>query len=451
MNLICGINPVLEALGAGTRHFDRLLVAKGLRNRRISEAIHKATHLAVPLRFETRETLDRMAGEVPHQGIIAVVSAKPTMSLESLLEGVKEPALLMVLDGVEDPRNLGAILRTAEAAGVDGVLLPERHSAGLSETVGRASAGALEHVKVARVGNLVQALEALKARGVWVVGFDAAGRERWDGVDMKRPVALVVGGEGRGMRRLVREHCDHLVSIPLFGHITSLNVSVAAGVALYEAVRQRGKVPSFVRPIPARPATSPQVVGPRADDGEADPGALRPQVASTTGDSDDHEPGENHFSIELHEEAAWAGPTILKAIEHRPGPRHLRRRDRDRDRGRGHERHEGGGPRDVPRDGQAPDEPRQERRDGNREERRGRRRRRRGRRGPGEAPGPGGPGARSHGGPGAQDPGEAGPYVPPAGDGPSPGPEIQANGAGPGGQGTPGDGRRRRRRRRRRH
>ncbi|HEY7516299.1 MAG TPA: 23S rRNA (guanosine(2251)-2'-O)-methyltransferase RlmB, partial [Vicinamibacteria bacterium] len=317
MNLICGINPVLEALGAGTRHFDRLLVVKGLRNRRISEAIHKATHLSVPLRFETRETLDRMAGEVPHQGIIAVVSAKPAMSLESLLSGVKDPALLVVLDGVEDPRNLGAILRTAEGAGVDGVLLPERHSAGLSETVGRASAGALEHVKVARVGNLVQAIEALKARGIWVVGFDASGKERWDAVDMKRPVALVVGGEGRGIRRLVREHCDHLVSIPLFGHIASLNVSVAVGVALYEAVRQRGKVPSHVRPIPVRPAVAPQVLGPGADDAEADPGASFPRAAAAP-DSDD-EPAESRFHIELHEEAAWAGPTMLKAIEQRPG------------------------------------------------------------------------------------------------------------------------------------
>ena len=203
-----------------------------------------------------RETLDRMAGGVPHQGIIAVVSEKPVLSLESLLETARDPALVVVLDGVEDPRNLGAILRTAEAAGADGVLLPERHSAGLSETVGRASAGALEHVQVARVGNLVQALEALKARGVWVVGFDAAGTERWDAVDLGRPVALVLGGEGRGIRRLVREHCDHLVSLPLFGHVGSLNVSVAAGIALYEVVRQRGAVPSDVRPIPARPAAA---------------------------------------------------------------------------------------------------------------------------------------------------------------------------------------------------
>ena len=272
MNLICGINPVLEALTAGARHFDRLLVVKGLRSRRLSEAIRRATLLGIPLRFEMRETLDRMSAGVPHQGVIAVVSEKPVLSLEGLLDTANDPALLVVLDGVEDPRTLGAILRTAEAAGASGVVLPERHSAGLSETVARASAGALEHVKVARVGNLVQALEALKARGVWVVGFDAAGTERWDAVDLARPVALVLGGEGRGIRRLVREHCDHLVSIPHFGHVASLNVSVAAGVALYEAVRQRRAVPSIVRPIPARAAVS-HIVGPSPEDEETDPGA----------------------------------------------------------------------------------------------------------------------------------------------------------------------------------
>ena len=165
MDLICGINPVLEALAAGTRHFDRLLIVKGLRNRRVSEAIRRATQLGIPLRFETRETIDRRSGGIPHQGIIAVVSAKSALSLDALLESTRTPALLVVLDGVEDPRNLGAIVRTAEAAGADGVVLPERHSAGLSETVARASAGALEHVRVARVGNLVQALTALKAGG----------------------------------------------------------------------------------------------------------------------------------------------------------------------------------------------------------------------------------------------------------------------------------------------
>ncbi len=328
MNLICGINPVIEALSAGTRHFDRLLVVKGLRSRRLSEAIGRATRLGIPLRFEMRETLDRMAGGVPHQGLIAVVSAKPVLSLEHLLESARDPALFVALDGVEDPRNLGAILRSAEAAGADGALLPERHSAGLSETVGRSSAGALEHVRVARVGNLVQALETLKARGVWVVGFDATGRERWDAVDLTRPVCLVLGGEGRGIRRLVREHCDHLVSIPHFGHVNSLNVSVAAGIALYEAVRQRGTVPSPVRPIPTRPAPDPQVVGPRPDDEESDPGAppappiTEPVGGLTPEDPGDHGPEPASLPhVDIHgEEVAWGqGPTVLKPVSSRRG------------------------------------------------------------------------------------------------------------------------------------
>ena len=433
MNLICGINPVLEALAAGTRHFDRLLIAKGLRSRRLSEAIRRATHLGIPLRFEMRETLDRMAGGVPHQGIIAVVSEKPVLSLESLLEGTHPPALLVVLDGVEDPRNLGAILRTAEAAGAGGVVLPERHSAGLSETVARASAGALEHVPVARVGNLVQALEELKARGVWVVGLDAAGNERWDAVDLTRPVALVLGGEGRGIRRLVREHCDHLVSIPHFGHVGSLNVSVAAGVALYEAVRQRRAVPSLVRPIPARPAPAPRIVGPAPDDTETDPGArpLAPPGASDLepdGDQpDDGDEGPVPVThVDPHDDVAWGqGPTILKSV----GFNRVRRPNGRR--GKGRRRPGGGAPplRDRPQgpppgDPGAPPAP-PPRRKG---------RRRRGRREPGE---PGGARPREPGAPG--------------GDGASSGPSPGASPSVPPSQGErPGGGDRRRRRRRRR-
>jgi len=436
MNLICGINPVLEALSAQSRHFDRLLIVKGLRSRRLSEAIRRATGLGVPLRFEMRETLDRMAGGVAHQGIIAVVSEKPVLSLEGLLETARDPALLVVLDGVEDPRNLGAILRTAEAAGADGVLLPERHSAGLSETVGRSSAGALEHVKVARVGNLVQALDALKARGVWVVGYDAAGSERWDAVDLTRPVALVLGGEGRGIRRLVREHCDHLVAIPHFGHVGSLNVSVAAGVALYEAIRQRRAVPSVVRPIPARPQAH-QIVGPSADDAEADPGA-RPaaQPADEGLAEDDAGSGEaSVHHVDLHDDVAWGqGPVILKPVGFdRPQRRDDRRRKGRRHRPHGHDQR----PPQPPRsDGGASSPGGAElRADG--EMRRGRRRRRRGRRDgqPGGPPQGGGP-APSAGAP-AESRGEGSP----AGPG-----EPRPHGGPPEGG---GGGRRRRRRRRR--
>jgi 23S rRNA (guanosine2251-2'-O)-methyltransferase len=336
MNLICGINPVLEALSAGMRHFDRLLVVKGIRNRRVSEAMARASQMGVPLRFEARETLDRMAAGLPHQGVIAVVSPKPVMPLEDLLGAAHDPALLVVLDGVEDPRNLGAILRSAEASGADGVLLPDRHNAGLSETVGRASAGALEHVKVARIGNVAQAIESLKARGFWVVGFDAEGKERWDAVDYKRPVAIVLGGEGRGIRRLVRERCDHIVSLPLFGHVASLNVAVVAGIALYEAVRQRGVVPSHVRPIPLKRLHSPEPnVGPGPEDREHDPGQhsqSAPDHALQPGDDGHGEIVEEEpvTFAGIHEEVAWAGPTIVRPIERRHGRRRDQARSPDR-------------------------------------------------------------------------------------------------------------------------
>ena len=434
MNLICGINPVIEALIASTRHFDRLLIVKGLRSKRLSEAIRRATKLGVPLRFEMRETLDRMAGGVAHQGIIAIVSEKPVLSLESLLDSAREPALVVVLDGVEDPRNLGAILRTAEAAGADGVMLPERHSAGLSETVSRASAGAIEHVRVARVGNLVQALEALKARGIWVVGFDAAGSERWDAVDLTRPVALVLGGEGRGIRRLVREHCDHLASIPHFGHIGSLNVSVAAGIALYEAVRQRRAVPSGVRPIPARPQAQ-QIVGPAPDDAETDPGARPAQPMGgddSAGDGVSDVAAASVRHVDLSDDVAWGqGPVILKPVgfdrphrvddRHRKGRRHRPGQER---RGpppavtaKGNESREGTEGREGP-PGSAP-------------ERKGRRRRRRGRRD--GAPGAGPP-------PSAADKG-----------GPASGGSADPQRPGPPDGAPPGAGSVKRRRRRRRH
>jgi len=461
MNLICGINPVVEALHAGSRHFDRLLVVKGLRNRRVSEAIAHASRLGIPLRFEPRETLDRMAGGIPHQGLIAVVSAKPVVTMDTVLDEARTPALVVVLDGVEDPRNLGAILRTADAAGVDGVLLPERHSAGLSETVSRASAGGIEHVKVARIGNVSQAIDTLKERGFWIVGFDASGTERWDAVDYKRPIAIVLGGEGRGIRRLVRERCDHLVSLPLFGHVGSLNVSVAAGVALYEVIRQRGAVPSHVRPIPAKPAGPARVVGPRDDDGEHDPGDTAPARAAyaPAGEDDfESEPAATALEIDDPDRPAWnTGPTVLAAVRGRGasgGPRRppLRRgkrrgppdgRPRDggprgperADEGRGPEAVEAGGiPADRPQNG-AP---------GPRDKRR--RRRKRGGAGPrpngGPNGGPGGGEPRQDAGGGPPPEGGSGPVD--GASGPVSGGEGQPSGPRPGGRG-------RRRGRRRRH
>jgi 23S rRNA (guanosine2251-2'-O)-methyltransferase len=375
VDLICGINPVIEALSAATRHFDRILVVKGLRNRRVSEAIGRATRMGIPLRFEGRETLDRMAGGVPHQGLIAVVSAKAATTLETVLADARTPGLVVVLDGVEDPRNMGAILRTCEAAGADGVLLPDRHSAGLSETVARASAGALEHVRVARIGNVASALETLKAAGYWVVGFDAAGGERWDAIDYGRPVALVLGGEGRGIRRLVRDRCDHLASLPLFGHVSSLNVSVAAGVALYEVIRQRRAQPSHVRPIPPRPSVAARgIVGPSVDDTEADPGRTEP-AAITYGEDEGDELDPTLSIVQIHEEAAWAGPTVLKPVAFRHG----------RGRPHGEHRREPAAGARAPQAAHGPPQPPQ-RGEGEGRENGGARRRRRRRRRPGEPP-----------------------------------------------------------------
>ena len=382
MNLICGINPVMEALTAGSRHFDRLLVVKGIRNQRVSEAIARASQMGIPLRFEPRETLDRMAGGIPHQGLVAVVSAKPVITLEKLLEGAHTPALLVLLDGVEDPRNLGAILRTVDAAGADGVLLPDRHSAGLSETVSRSSAGGLEHVQVARIGNVSQAIDELKARGVWVVGFDASGTERWDAVDYRRPIALVLGGEGRGIRRLVRERCDHLVSLPLFGHVGSLNVSVAAGIALYEVVRQRGLVPSHVRPIPLHPASAAgHVLGPGEGDAEHDPGDRAPaRAAYTSGDDEDADESPSSAVDDLDHPAWHTGPTVLAAVRGRGTHGGPQRRPPPRRHGRPHP-----GPRPSP-PGEAQAPPQQA--DGPRERPGGKRRRRK--RGGARPPGAGG-------------------------------------------------------------
>jgi 23S rRNA (guanosine2251-2'-O)-methyltransferase len=436
MNLICGINPVLEALSAGSRHFDRLLVVKGIRNQRVSDAITRASTLGIPLRFEPRETLDRMAGGIPHQGLIAVVSAKPVITLETLLDGARTPALVVLLDGVEDPRNLGAILRTVDAAGADGVLLPDRHSAGLSESVSRSSAGGLEHVQVARIGNVSQAIDALKARGVWVVGFDASGTERWDAVDYRRPIALVLGGEGRGIRRLVRERCDHLVSLPLFGHVGSLNVSVAAGIALYEVVRQRGAVPSHVRPIPLKPATGPgHVLGPGEDDREHDPGDLAPARASygAYDDEEADEPAHAALKVDDLDHPAWnTGPTVLAAVRGR-GAHGGPRRPPPRRHGRPHPGPRPNAPGDVPPPA-AHDAPRDQPGPGP-----GARRRRRKRGGPRPAGGGGDPSAPPLA-PRRPDDGSRGPEGPPGG----------GEGAPPGAPGPAGEGRPRRRGRRRR-
>ena len=249
-----GVAPVLEALRAGQRSIERITIAEGVRHYRLRELVETARRANVVVRYAPRGDLTRMVGVgANHQGVVATIAAASYTDVDVLLDelasrvGTVEPTLAVVLDGVEDPRNLGAILRTAECAGVHGVFVPERRAAGLTETVAKAAAGALEHIKVARAVNLARLIEALKERNIWTVGTSADGPISYTAWDWKQPSALFLGGEGAGLHRLVRERCDALVSIPVRGQIESLNVSVAAGIVLYEAVRQRLSAKSDVK------------------------------------------------------------------------------------------------------------------------------------------------------------------------------------------------------------
>ncbi|HEY7292025.1 MAG TPA: 23S rRNA (guanosine(2251)-2'-O)-methyltransferase RlmB [Vicinamibacterales bacterium] len=233
---IYGINPVLEGLRAGRVTALRVATRS---DERLREIVRTAERQGVPVRHVEGNELDRVASHRPHQGVVADVKERESWSLEELVSGAHAAPLLVVLDGVEDPHNVGAILRTVDAAGADGVVRQTRHAARLDGAVAKASAGAVEHVRIADVVNVARALASLKELGVWTVGFDADAPTRYDSLDLTAPTAFVVGAEGVGLRRLVRDRCDWLVSIPMAGHVSSLNVSVAAGVALFEAVRQR--------------------------------------------------------------------------------------------------------------------------------------------------------------------------------------------------------------------
>ena len=242
MNIITGIHAVREALDSG-RAIDRISIARGRHGERVEELVRLARQRGVPVRFEDRAQVDRLAGTREHQGVVALAAAKKMLSLEDLLARIApaggREGLLVLLDGIEDPHNLGAIVRTALAAGADGIVITERRAAPLTEAVERASAGALAHLPVARVTNLVRAMEELKEAGYWLVGLDERAEKSYTEADFTIPTALVLGGEGKGLHELTRKHCDFLVSIPTTGPVRSLNVSVAAGVVLFEAIRQR--------------------------------------------------------------------------------------------------------------------------------------------------------------------------------------------------------------------
>lgn len=237
MGIVSGVNPVLEALRAG-RVFDRILVAKGAGGQRVQEIVELARRASIPVRFEARPGLDRLAGSPAHQGVVAIGAAKRYSELDDVAD---KAGMLVVLDGLEDPHNLGAIVRTAHAAGADAVIIPERRAVGLTDVVAKAAAGALEYMPVVRVTNINRTLEELKEKGYWIYGLDERGDQEYDQVEYNTPTAIVLGGEGKGMHDQVRKHCDVLVRIPMAGAISSLNVSVAAGVVLFDWRRRRPK------------------------------------------------------------------------------------------------------------------------------------------------------------------------------------------------------------------
>jgi 23S rRNA (guanosine2251-2'-O)-methyltransferase len=242
MHYIYGINAVAEALKARGRAFSWVGVAKERSDIRLKRIIEDCRKVGVPVKVLARTELDEMAGTGAHQGVVAVTSSKQYSDLEDVIVAKRsEHSLIVVLDGVEDPHNLGAILRTADAAGADGVVIPERRAAGVTGTVTKVSAGASEHLPIARVTNIARSLEELKDSNIWTVGLDERGSQTYDALDYKMDCAIVLGAEGKGLHDLVAKKCDFLVSIPMLGKVPSLNVSVAAGVVLYEVVRQRAK------------------------------------------------------------------------------------------------------------------------------------------------------------------------------------------------------------------
>lgn len=236
MEKISRLNPLLEVLKSSPARVNKIFIQKERGPQRIGEIIREARAHSVPVLFVPKHKLDQLSPH--HQGVLAEISAKEFSSLEEILAGADRP-FLVLLDEVEDPQNLGAIVRSAAGAGVDGIILPERRSAGLTDVVATVSAGALEHVKVARVPNLARAMGEFKERGIWLVGTAGSAPGLWYEFDYTLPVGIVLGSEGRGLRPLIRKSCDRVLAIPLSGRVNSLNVAAAASVFFFEVVRQR--------------------------------------------------------------------------------------------------------------------------------------------------------------------------------------------------------------------
>ncbi|QNI35981.1 23S rRNA (guanosine(2251)-2'-O)-methyltransferase RlmB [Edaphobacter albus] len=253
MEVLYGLHPVEEALRSGSERLDRLVVARERRDEKLERILSLARNCKVRVSLEPREQLTRIAKTDTHQGVLAFLRDREFLSIEDLLSAeIGRHRFFLALDGVEDPHNLGALLRTADGAGVDGVILPERRSAPISATVAKTSAGASEHVRIARVTNLVRSLEQMKKSNIWVIGLDERGTPDYTDFDFATDCVLVLGREGAGLHDLVKKTCDYLLRIPMGGQVSSLNVSVAGAVVMYEAMRQRRA--ASVQPKTAAPS-----------------------------------------------------------------------------------------------------------------------------------------------------------------------------------------------------
>jgi 23S rRNA (guanosine2251-2'-O)-methyltransferase len=240
MEIIFGIHPVEEALASGGREFQYVAVVPGRGDVRLQKIAQLCRSAGVAIRTMPRDQLTRLAKTSSHQGVVAITAQKSYVDLEEMLAHKRGPyRLLAVLDGVEDPHNLGAIIRTAEGAGVDGIVIPERRATGVTGTVVKSSAGASEYLPIAKVTNLSRTIEELKSRNIWTVGLDERGEKLYHQLDYRMDCAIVLGAEGHGLHEQIRKKCDFLVSIPMSGKVASLNVSVAAGIVMYEIARQR--------------------------------------------------------------------------------------------------------------------------------------------------------------------------------------------------------------------
>ncbi|MDH4153036.1 MAG: 23S rRNA (guanosine(2251)-2'-O)-methyltransferase RlmB [Nitrospira sp.] len=238
--ILYGLHAIREALKSGGRPLQRILVLRT--DKQFTDLVQLARSRKVPVHIQPLASLDRLVPNGKHQGVVAFAAAKAYQTQEEILDRAacrQEPPLLVILDGVEDPHNLGAVLRTAEGAGAHGVFIPERRAVGLTSVVAKASAGAIDHMPVARVTNLSRLLESLKAAGVWIYGVTPSAQKVFTDIDYRGPVGFVLGAEGTGIRPGVVQHCDECVRIPLLGKVQSLNVSASAAIVLYEVVRQR--------------------------------------------------------------------------------------------------------------------------------------------------------------------------------------------------------------------